>query len=122
MTENSARKKAIRAVMAQYNIPYAEAARRLDAQPPCDHYLIVGSDYDGDDVITCMNCHRDVNEISNADAEYIELACEVHTLAEARAAGVSPHVCMQAYGIGDEGDGHGPVLMSCEPEYPGWAD
>lgn len=119
MTENAARKKAVRALMAEQGISYSEAKRRLDA--PCDHYLVVGDDYDGGQTVFCPRCGLPADAISAADAEDVHLECEIHSLAEGRAAG-NVMECMNAYPIADEGDGFGPALMSCQPEYPGWFD
>lgn len=105
--------------MAHEGVSYAEAKRRLAVT--CDHYLMVGDDYDGGATIFCNGCGLPAEAISAADAEHVYLDCEVHSLSEARLTG-NLMECMNAYPIGDEGDGSGPVLMSCEPEYPGWAD
>lgn len=105
--------------MERCGISYSEAKRRLDE--PCDHFLVVGTDYDGDLTVSCHTCGLSADDISAADAEHVYLECEVHSLSEARLAG-NLMECMNAYPIGDERDGFGPALMSCEPEYPGWAD
>lgn len=117
MTKNASTKKFIRLLMEQESIPYAEAKRRIEA--PCDHMMIVGITHSGDDAVTCITCGLDAEVISNEQAQDVYLDCEVHTLHDARLAG-NVHVCMNAYGVGDEGDG--PVCMSCETEYPGWDD
>lgn len=119
MTKNAASKKAIRTLMAELGISYSEAKRRLSV--PCDHYLMIGDDYDGDQVIFCPRCDLPADAISAADAEYVYLECEVHSLIEARLTG-NLMECMNAYPIGDEGDGLGPALMSCQSAYPGWTD
>lgn len=119
MTKDAAAKKAIRALMSQEGISYSEAKRRIAV--PCDHYLMVGDDYDGDVKVFCHTCGLPADAISAADAGHVYLECEAHSLSEARLTG-NLMECMNAYPIGDEGDGFGPALMSCEPSYPGWAD
>jgi hypothetical protein len=119
MTKNAAGKKAVRTLMADLGIPYSEAKRRLS--DPCDHYLMVGDDYGGDQVVFCHTCDLPADSISADDAEHVYLDCEVHSLSEARLTG-NLMECMNAHPIGDEGDGLGPVMMSCQSSYPGWAD
>lgn len=119
VTKNAAAKKAIRLVMDELGVSYSEAKRRLSV--PCDHYLVVSDDYDGGETVFCPECGFPVDAISAADAEHVYLECEVHSLGEARRTG-SLMECMNAYPVGDEGDGDGPAFMSCEPAYPGWAD
>src|SRR3546814_18852448 len=95
--------------MAELCISYSEAKRRLSV--PCDHYLMVGDDYDGGQVVFCPTCDLPADAISAFDAEHVYLECEVHSLSEARLPG---HLmdCMNAYPNGNEGDGLGPDLMS----------
>ncbi len=119
MTKNAAGKKATRALMAELGISYSEAKHRLSV--PCDHYLMVGDDYDGGHVVFCHTCDLPADAISASDAEHVYLECEVHSLSEAQLTG-NLMECMNAYPIGDEGDGLGPVLMSCQSAYPGWTD
>ncbi|MFS3128086.1 hypothetical protein ACLM5J_06745 [Nocardioides sp. Bht2] len=117
MTKNASNKKFIRLLMEEAGIPYSEAKRRIEA--PCDHYMIVGMTYSGDDAVVCTDCGLSSAVISNEHAQDIYLECEVHTLYAARLAN-NVRECMNSYGVGDEGDG--PVFMSCEAEFPGWAD
>ncbi|WP_141013094.1 hypothetical protein [Nocardioides sambongensis] len=119
MTKNAAAKNVIRDLMQREGLSYSEAKRRIAV--PCDHYLMVGDDYDGGVTVFCHTCSLPADAISASDAEHVYLECEVHSLSEARRTG-NLMECMNAYPIGDEGDGFGPALMSCEPEYPGWSD
>src|SRR3546814_7699546 len=80
MTKNAAGKKAIRTLMAELGISYSEAKRRLSV--PCDHYLMVGDDYDGGQVVFCPTCDLPADAISAFDAEHVYFECEVHSLSE----------------------------------------
>lgn len=117
MTKSASTKKYIRLLMVEEGIPYSEAKRRIEA--PCDHFMVVGMTYSGDDAVSCMHCGLSSEVISIEHAQDTYLECEVHTLHEAR---LSNNVlaCMNASGIGDEGGG--PVFMSCETEYSDWTD
>lgn len=118
MSKNNGQKKAIRALMESKGLSYVQA-KKLHAENPCQHQLIVGTGYDGGDTLTCLECGIEADDISAVDAHDVYLECGEHTLAEARAAN-SVWECMQSYPIGDDGDG--PVAMSCEMSYAGWAD
>src|SRR3546814_17713552 len=82
MTKNAAGKKAIRTLMAELGISYSEAKRRLSV--PSYHYMMVGDDYDGGQVVFCLTCDLPADAISASDAEHVYLECEVHSLSAAR--------------------------------------
>lgn len=113
MTANAAAKKAIRAFAKYEGINYTEARTRLEKARDCWHFMTLGTDYDGSEVVSCITCGLPAEHIPNPEDANLE--CETHTLEEALDTG-NLLACMSPSPIGDTD------VMSCQTEYPGWYD